>query len=307
MGMDKKKAKAHAGFLMGAYIDTVEQYLDYVSRGDEYLIKKRLGFANRLQKGYAYASNGRDINDDLRVLYEANKMKESIRINGRDFAIDRIELLRPVFEKDVDLKRHTTVTPVDLRSVIDVYRIISDSVADEGYEREEQFGDGESKTERKVKEHPEDLVWLEQYKDVDGMVVADDLDYSLAGTIVDVQGIHADRRLGDSKLALALETEGQTVLVNARGAMHRNYGYITDSRVRQLKESLPKKDIDVTSDWELKQWFDEAGIEKSRYMKAKERAAQKLKKAQDSVEAVVSEKGLVTEDEQKSELENAAK
>jgi hypothetical protein len=263
--------------------------------GDSYLTRQYLKFANTYQKSYTYYSNGRDIHADLHQLYEQNKGQETVKIGEHDVPMESLEDIKPIFEEKVAVKQYTGLTPVALRDIIDVYRNIKDSVIDDGFEHEPVgISSDEPRRERRVKDHSEDLEWLQQYTDVDGMVVADDLDYSLVGTVVDLQGIHANSRLGDSKLALVLETEGQTVLVNARGAMHRNYGYMTESRVKQLKESLPRKDIDVTSDWELKQWFDEAGIEKSAYMKAKERALQKLTEAKASFETAATDNGLIT-------------
>ena len=257
-----KKSASRANDLMFSYVATINRLVDKNGSHDGWGSEQLLKFANRTQKAYQYQTDGHNINEDLYKIYHQNKGKESVRIGEHDVPMSRIETLCPVLEKNIDLKRHTDLTSVTLDDIIAVYNSI------------------------------DDMAWLGRYVDVDGMVTADDLDYSLVGTIVDVQGIHQDRRLGDSKLALAVETEGQTILVNVRGAMHRNYGYITDSRVKQLKESLPKKDIDVTSDWELKQWFDEAGVEKSAYMKAKERAMQKLKQAQQDADAIVDDKGL---------------
>ena len=286
-----KKSASRANDLMFSYVATINRLVDKNGSHDGWGSEQLLKFANRTQKAYQYQTDGHNINEDLYKIYHQNKGKESVRIGEHDVPMSRIETLCPVLEKNIDLKRHTDLTSVTLDDIIAVYNSIDDSVSDIGYETEE-ISSGAVRTERKIKDHPEDLAWLGRYVDVDGMVTADDLDYSLVGTIVDVQGIHQDRRLGDSKLALAVETEGQTILVNVRGEMHRNYGYITDSRVKQLKESLPKKDIDVTSDWELKQWFDEAGVEKSAYMKAKERAMQKLKQAQQDADAIVDDKGL---------------
>ena len=286
-----RKSASRANDLMFSYIDVISRLVDKNGSHDSWGSEQLLKFANRTQKAYEYQTAGHNINEDLYKLYHQNKGKESVKIGEYDVPMSRMEVLRPIFEKNIDLKRHTDLTSVTLEDIIAVYNNIDDSVSDVGYDAEEASGNT-VRTERKIKDHPEDLEWLGRYVDADGMVTADDLDYSLVGTIVDVQGIHQDRRLGDSKLALAVETEGQTILVNVRGAMHRNYGYITDSRVERLKESLPKKDIDVTSDWELKQWFDEAGVEKSAYMKAKERAMQKLKQAQQNADAIVDDKGL---------------
>ena len=257
--------------------------------GDSLLADEHLKNADMARENYAVVTKGKDIDAELYELYAKSGGHNVVYIGGSYLPSACFKSLLPRFEEKFRGKSLSEIrqsrdskelTREDVQSILDVYDYIYDSVSDEGYkiwmpsETTEKGNSEESENgeQHKRKGYVEDFQWLDQYRDADNMVTPEILDYSLVGTIRDVKNIHHDSSLGKSKLVLLLDVGGQNILVNARGAMHNSYGYITESRVAKLKASLPKENIDVSDEQALVEWFKEAGVEKSPYMKRREKA-----------------------------------
>jgi hypothetical protein len=139
---------------------------------------------------------------------------------------------------------------------------IADSVKD-NVVLHDGIGDGENRSSRKFTDPRWSSIisWLAGYN---GEIIEATEVPGLTGLVTDVSsvtyGTPLNERVTTSKLVLAVQVGNQKVLVNVRGALHRNVGYIRDERVAALRANLPLRALDVSDEKALVQWFTAAGL-----------------------------------------------